>query len=63
MVKDPLLPLINLNSLDRFLRLHNKILPENELHSGIMFGDVDGDGSLNYIEFSDLLIIGMPAPV
>lgn len=28
-----------------------------------MFGDVDGDGRLNYSEFADLLIPGIPAPV
>ena len=45
------------------MRLHNKIIPENELLAGIMFGDVDGDGNLSYNEFVDLLIVGMPAPV
>ena len=62
-MKDSLLSYVDLSSLDRFLRIHGKILPENELQAGIMFGDVDGDGRLSYSELTDLLIPGIPAPV
>ena len=31
LLKDPLLPVITMNSLDQFMRLHNIIIPENEL--------------------------------
>ena len=47
-MKDSLLSYVDLSSLDRFLRIHGKILPENELQAGIMFGDVDGDGRKSF---------------
>ena len=62
-MKDAILSYVDLSSLERFLRIHSKILPESELQAGIMFGDVDGDGRLSYSEFADLLIPGIPAPV